>query len=571
MRLNLHRGARRIATVAAIAGLTVIMMTANDAMAQGRGGRGGRGGPGGGPGGGDMMGRMFGNLLQPEFIGRDMPMISHRLSLDDTQRLIVETLIDEYQSAFTEAAETMRTDLSAMRPDRTEDEATQTKRIETFRSMREMRGEMRTLGEAIREGIVADPASAQQQLEALRVKQDALRSAAEELRPRMPEGEELEAMQEEAKRVTREWQQMRRHLRVRFLGDLQIILTEKQLPAWDSFLREIRREKSLMQGRLAGENVNLFHMVRDVELADPVVESLEELLLAYELQLDAALVARDTLLETSRFDFMLAMMSRQLEEAIELAEAEAAVRVQVRNTNETFAQAMMDALEPGDAEMVRVEWRMQAYPRVYRSRGVMPAFETAKALPDITEDILAGIMALEDAYLGDRDLKNTAIVSATRENEPNEAADRFRRFAERMNNPPQTDARDEGVGRRGRWQPERGENPIFDATNERRELDTRYRGLLESLLTPEQIAQLPVERQRGGRGGRGGEGGRGGRGGGGGGGDGGGTGGPPGTAGQRLLERFDTDGDGKLSNEEMQQMQEQRRRGRDRNDDGPIV
>ena len=108
-----------------------------------------------------------------------------------------------------------------------------------------------------------------------------------------------------------------------------------------------------------------------------------------------------------------------------------------------------------------------------------------------------------------------------------------------------------------RWGGGDEENPVREAYDKRSELDTSYYERLSALLTPEQLEELPSP--RGGRRGEGGRGGRGDR-------ERGGQGGGnqsfnmdrmPEEVRQRLTERYDTDGDGTLSEAEMEAVREQ--------------
>ena len=77
----------------------------------GQGGqRGGRGGMGGFGGRGGRMGGMGGGmrdvreLMEPDFMRRDVPLFVSQLELDDTQTLVVETLMGDYESDYATAS-----------------------------------------------------------------------------------------------------------------------------------------------------------------------------------------------------------------------------------------------------------------------------------------------------------------------------------------------------------------------------------------------------------------------------------------------------------------------------------
>jgi len=518
-------------TCMVLAGLMVLAVIVEDAEAQRRGDRDR-----------NPLGRMFGQLMQPEFVRRDVALVTEALKLDRSQQLVIEALLDDYTVAFTEATEAMREEMSALRPGADEDDAVREQRRDIISSMRDKRREMRTLTAALNTGVAEDVEVIRAQLEALRAEQDALRDQIRDLRPEMPEGAELEALQDDARRIAREWQRTRAQLREEFLSGIQINLTDRQDEDWASFVREFRRMKSLPMGWVAGESVDLIAMLDELELSDPGNASMAEALLAYELQLDEAIRNRDVFLETSGFEFMIHMVAREVDKAVEVAEQEAYRRIAVRDTNEQFIDIVTAILEADEAELVRQTWLEKAYPQVIRARGTMPAFEAAKSLEGVDDQTMAAIIALETTYAMDRQARTDALIRAMREHQPMQRANRFRAIAERIAN---RGNEDDENGRRG-WDDD--DDPIDAARDARRELDERYHDMLVDLLPSELAAGLPeLPSQRGRRGdGRGGdrderrdedrnaE------------------------IQRRLLDRYDSNGDGRLSQEELEKMRDER-------------
>ncbi|MHC4106855.1 MAG: hypothetical protein ACYSTY_02095, partial [Planctomycetota bacterium] len=185
--------------------------------------------------------------------------------------------------------------------------------------------------------------------------------------------------------------------------------------------------------------------------------------------------------------------------------------------------------------------KRRAYPRIFRLTGTQRAFRAAKEIEYLDEEVLVAIVALEETYFIELAAKNRQLVQATREYEPEQGQRWMRWGAARM------------AGERP--QRVREEDPIREAFAERTELDQRYRNRLEDLLTPEQVAMLPPQRQQreGRRGDRFGFGGA-----------------DREERRARMLERFDTDGDGELSEQERDAMREQFRQWRrDREDSHP--
>ena len=168
---------------------------------------------------------------------------------------------------------------------------------------------------------------------------------------------------------------------------------------------------------------------------------------------------------------------------------------------------------------------------------------------EVTPDVRSAIEELYGSYRNELDAMNERIVNLVRKEEPNDQVDQVDRMSSFLQG--------NFMSAWGRGGQDDGDDPVRDAYEKRNDLDETYYERLVALLTPEQVEQLPrsSRRDRGGRGGdRGGE--RGGWGGGDFNMD-----NMPEQVRERLIERYDTDGDGDLSEAEIEQMREQWRGG----------
>ncbi|MHC4414669.1 MAG: coiled-coil domain-containing protein [Planctomycetota bacterium] len=538
-RTGRKHGAIVVALIVAGAGL----MTA-PCLGQADGPGGQRGFHGDGPGGPRGFGRL-GQIFQPDYIRRDIQLFEREFDLDRAQAMIVETLMVDYQSSFTEASEAMREKFGQLRPQRPDRDERWQERRQIADKARGIREKIRALRGETPDGEEPDP----EVMDELRQQMETIRQKMIELRPPRPEGAELQRIQEGLSSLTNEWQTKKDALKAELEADLKSVLNEEQAERWPAFQRILRRQKTLGLGRLSGERVDLFLVVRELELNEGDVWPLEDLLERYAIDLDEVLVARNEHLDSGREKLYAAMRDGDTERAAQLMAPEAALRIAVRTVNEQYAEAMAAALnEAGGkeaAEQFRQAYRLRAFPRIYRPTRVQRAFAAARELDDLDETVLGAIQALQESYLVELQMTNSRLVQTSRMHEPRESVERLRRRA----------ARRQGL-RQGP-----AEDPIRQAFRGRAEMDDKYRKQLEALLTPEQVAALPSARPE--RGERRFDRGRG-RG--------------PGFFGedaeafreerrQRMLERFDLDGDGELSDEEREAARERfRQRRRDPDD-----
>jgi hypothetical protein len=493
---------------------------------RGRGMRPGRGGAWRrGPGGPFAMGRLvggFGEMLQPDFLRRDMAIFVRELELDRGQQAILETLLIDYEAEFTAAAGEVREELTALRR-------------ALFNEMRELGREIRERRRNASDDQPLDPAY----LEQVQARFAEMRAKLEELRPEPPDDAEIDRLRDEAERILRRWRLERANLRSEFLANVRVALNEAQLQRWPEFERALRRTKSIGRGRLAGEEVDLFLVLTELDVDADAMGELRDTLTNYAIELDQALKARDAFIDEGRLDFIGFLVDQQFDAAIDYMNRESTLRVAVRDTNERYAELIANGLEAvagaETAEAFRSAYRERAFERIFRPTRTQRAFEAAREIEGLDEDVLAAIRALEEGYLLELARINNELVLLTLKHEPQQITQRLRWRAERGND--RNRGAGPGVSRRL-------EDPIREAFGRRGELDARYRDQLEALLTPEQIELLPAERR-----GRGGWNGR--RGG--------------GDAGRQqrfrdALQRFDTDGDGELSEEERQAARESFRR-----------
>jgi hypothetical protein len=486
-------------------------------------------------------GGRFGRFFQPAYLRRDLVIVTEELELAPSQRAIAETLLLDYETAFTEASEAMRDQFSQLRPQRAQDPERRAKRRALFDQMRKLREEIRARREqATDENPV--PAEAIAELEQ---KMAALREEMIELRPQMPQGEELDQMMDAMRKIGLEWRRQRDALKTELETNLQSILTEDQMENWPDFERTLRRQKTLPQGRLSGESVDLILLLRDLDLDAKTSAALEPVVEEYTFALDRALAARNEALEPGWDEIFQAMRAGDVDRAVALAGDGSKLRISVRRVNEQYAETIAGVIAETAseelAEEFRSDYKRRAYPRIFRPTGTQRAFRTAKEIEYLEEEVLVAILALEETYLTELAAKNRLLVQATREYEPEQGQRWMRWGAARM------------AGERP--QRVREEDPIREAFAERTELDQKYRNRLEDLLTPEQVGMLPQRRQQGEgrRGDRFGFGGAGAE-----------------ERRARMLERFDTDGDGELSEQERDAMREQFRQWRrDREDSHP--
>ncbi|MAB82272.1 MAG: hypothetical protein CMJ24_02410 [Phycisphaerae bacterium] len=488
-------------------------------------------------------------MTRPDYMVSDLQIIADVIRVNDDQEPIVSLIFEDYDSAFTEAIELLYMslgDIDSSRPEPTEEmRAQQEVMREQMRglrdSSREIRREMSQLRREIEtEGgeVEGDDRMAQLQIE-MEDARDQMRQGIDGFRAQRAEFESTDEMKELSAlglSVLRTFMADKLALRIGLEEELQAVLTEEQITRLPKLVRVLRRDKQLRHGRISGESVNLFDVLRDMRPEfDPETEGMiDEMLLSYDVDLDVALISRQLNDESTMLRLYEVMESREYENAMKILERRHTLHQGVRDVNDQYIEVMAGLLPYEVAMEFRKSALESGYPDVFRRSRVTRAIDRAREIEGISPEMLEAINSIEIAYDGASQPLLERMLVAIRENERPRELEYIER---RVNN-------DWSWGRRG----EDEDDPVRMIQVERREVDEVYMDRLEALLGEEQFEAIAGRGGRSeGRGAMGGDFDR-----------------------EQMMARFDTNGDGELSEEErVALVREMRSRfGNDRPDGG---
>ena len=472
-----------------------------------------------GPGG------MFGGLprwsTEPDFLRRDLRLVDDMLLVADEQLPMVEAFLADYEEGFQKAREEIQAKLRELReanrpPEPTAEEQEEMRAMGT--ELREKMRAMRMMMAGNRDLVDAEAA----ELEELRSEIEAMRAKFQEMRmERMPEQDQIAEIARQASALRKEWLRNRASLEAEFTESLQVILSEEQLTLWDPFRRQVRRDRALPRGVLSGESLDVNTVVREFE----AFEAAAEALLAWEVELDKSLIDRDNTMMEIDLDALVATLDNDDKAARDAARSESKVRRDVRDANLEAIDSIAALLGERGDEFRLAAWK-KAFPRVYRQTSFERALDAVRKIEGIDPLVLETVDRLEADFLTQLAELQEEARDATLKQELAQFEERFNQMRDRMNGERQRSDRDPTE---------------LDEIRERlRELEADSRETLEGMLTPEEIAQLPRAGDR--------------------------RGGPRndeqrGDMRQRIIERFDSNGDGELDASERENaMREMRNR-----------
>ena len=355
-----------------------------------------------------QFGSRRGFQREPEYTTRDIQLAVDSLKLDETQKLIVQTLFEDYRDAYRDS------------------------KAGFFQTIENMRDQLVELND---------------QQELLRIVFGALG----------------------------EWQANNERLSEQFIQDVQRLLSEDQQELWPPFEHKMYRLKHLKNGKLSGERLDLFVVMKELDLAEPEMQEVDPVLRAYEVELDAALHRREEQIKSSQGQALELFQNDGKNAGVILAGREIQLHKSVRDVNERYVQSVAAALPQEHRPSFLEKVHMRSFTRVYRTTLAQRTIRAAKELDDLAEDILIAIEELEMRYLIELGVFNERIVGLIKEKEPQQILHKAKAQQAKITG--------QSI--------ERPEDHVKTEFAKRRAMGQRFIDQLKAILSPEQIALLP--------------------------------------------------------------------------------
>jgi hypothetical protein len=332
------------------------------------------------------------------------------------------------------------------------------------------------------------------------------------------------------------WQAQKAQLRAKFVDDVQTTLSQNQQQLWPAIDRRMYRERTLPQGRLSGESVDLMQILHEAAPESGARQAAAPALQDYEINLDAALRRRNEYLASSDQDLLAASEAGDQAKAASIITRQVELRLAVRDVIEQSAAAVAALLPPEQGARFTQLAREKGYSRVYRPTQAQRLINAAKEISDLEASVLQAVNDLDRAYQGELGPANEQLVQVIRTAEPKGMIDRVaRQFTPKGDQAAEQPAQEE-------------EDPIQKGFRARSEMGQRYIQQLQGLLTPEQWTKLPKNNGRDQEGERAKRSDR--------------SDLPPPPGQEAILKMFDANGDGVLDATEREAMREHVRSGR---------
>jgi hypothetical protein len=229
------------------------------------------------------------------------------------------------------------------------------------------------------------------------------------------------------------WDAERAALGVLFLNNIKAQLTSGQISRWPRFERTLRREKELPKGELMGESVDLYTLIRTMRFPFEVEESLDPVLVEYELSLDAALSVRAAKIASLQDEIKDAMAGMNFEAGLRATDQIMSTRVGVRRVQDDHIEKISASLPSEFGKQFRHAALLNGYPRAFRPTPIPRLIESIRSLPDLSDSQIAQLDDIEADFKLRLDNLEMRIVDAYRIHQPSESREKVQRMIDRRN------------------------------------------------------------------------------------------------------------------------------------------
>jgi Spy/CpxP family protein refolding chaperone len=404
---------------------------------------------------------------KPDFMSRDLALFIDALGLNEQQAGVIAVLLDEYQETFTARLGETRAELTKLTPKRDPAGIANADRSALAETVRRIQEEMR---QRLRE--VDDPDQRQKLIEEYQARIAELR---EQYREQNPAPEVDDDLLRKRSAVIARWLRDKAALREQLIEDVAAVIEDEQRDRWPALERHLRRERTLDESRLSGEQVDLVKLIDEMRLDEETLRGAAPILGAYGETLDAALIARNEFVQTSRVRILEAMQSGDTSELLRLIDRELALRETVRDVNETYAQRLAEALPAEHGAALLASYYELGYSHIARATTADRLFDAALEAREIDDATRDALREMHEAYVEERAAWDRRLREIVRTNESAQIRRQYERIAAR------------GVDRPDQRSPD----PMRQAMQEREQFMDAYVVRIRDLLPDEVFRRLP--------------------------------------------------------------------------------
>jgi Spy/CpxP family protein refolding chaperone len=285
-----------------------------------------------------------------------------------------------------------------------------------------------------------------------------------------------------------------------FFNEVKQTLTPEQQAQWPAIERLRRRETTMNRGLMSGERVDLVKIVDDLKLSAEAKKPVDQVLEQYQIDLDRDLIARNEVQDKFQGNFRELMQDPdKAEKAFQEGRAAA---TKLRDVNKRYERQVENAL-PDDTTKAKFEEEVHkaSFPLIYRNSRASRTVDAAEKLESLTPEQKSSIQNIKDQFNKELSALRSKMETAYEAREQTiTAADVMGRFTGGRRG-----GGDNGGGPGGQGGRRGGgfgaiDSPELDTlAQQQTDLEKATIEKINAVLTPDQKAEMPQDRQGGGR------------------------------------------------------------------------
>lgn len=334
-------------------------------------------------------------FFKPDYSVREVDAFEAEFGLDAQQKLLVETLLRDYEMDFLTGVTKLRDDLSSLQPLPADVRSSYDREQET------MREDLEKLLETIQKHQ-SDPDFRDKIPEYKRQLQERMNQHNEAIRSFVPERlsrEEILSIGESMIARLDPWFEEQDRIRGAFSEGLRSVLNDEQIERLPSFERSRRRERYLSRGRLSGESVDVWKILRKLSLDPETTSRLQPMMTAFEIRLDEALLRRRDVMDRGVPELFRALHSDDVSRCVGLFDQELESRKNVRASIDAIARQIAAQLPAGKSDIFFDDVLREGYPRLYQPTHAHRLLDRAANLRNLDAETTTSVQQLRALYL----------------------------------------------------------------------------------------------------------------------------------------------------------------------------
>jgi len=297
---------------------------------------------------------------------------------------------------------------------------------------------------------------------------------------------DIEALREDPQKVLtmvlapiERWMGERELLGDQLIENVRVIMIPEQESRWMTFNRKLYIEQNFYQGLLSGENLNLYHIIRDLALDPATAAMIQPAVDTWSIEVMQAMKERGRMLRGPHATIMEMIQASDTPDDIARRQEIIKARITVREANDRGIHGISTALPQPYSSSFLEDSLMRAYPTAYRRTAEQRVLEAAAANTNYPVELQEAVRQLVDEYLVKLDLANAEILQSIQRSEPEREHEKLRNRERKLNG--------EAVIKYV--------SPTKNLTAARKEMGMQYIERLRELLSPDQFNELEGARR----------------------------------------------------------------------------